>query len=32
MYSEESGDVLIQNVILDCKDLHEVGYGGVDWI
>jgi len=32
MYSEEPGDVEIQNVILDSKDLQEVGCGGVDWI
>lgn len=32
MYSEEPGDVEIQNVILYSKDLQEVGCGGVDWI
>jgi len=32
MYSEEPGDVEIQNVIFDTKDLKEVGCGVVDWI
>jgi aminoglycoside phosphotransferase (APT) family kinase protein len=32
MYSEEPGDVEIQNVIFDTKDLQEVGCGVVDWI
>jgi len=31
-YSEEPGDVEIQNVIFDTKDLQEVGCGVVDWI